>query len=97
LRCLIKNPFQTFLRKRKPPGKKGWTVELGRDWLDYCVKGRHMSITVDSGIKEVTIYSDSIGRWNDTPDKRVDEQERLSILQNIVKHLEDNGYIAKVE
>lgn len=85
---------------QKTFGERGHThnssVTYGRDWVLYVRDGRKMSISADSGIKDVTLFSDTVGRWEDAPDKRADEDERLQIVDEIKEQLQARGITVHV-
>jgi hypothetical protein len=75
--------------------QSGPSVWLGRDTLIYSLGSRKMAITVDCGGNEVRIFTDTIGRWNDDPDTRIDEAQRARILEEIKWDLEARGLVVE--
>lgn len=70
---------------------EGFFVLPGKDWLVYSERGRRMTITVDMGAHGFAIYRDTIGRWDDNPMTREDENERARIGENVRRALESQG------
>ncbi len=67
----------------------------GRTELTYIEDKK--SMTIDSELffnpAGITIYTDSITRWNAPFDREtLTEDDRKRIIQNITNHLENNGY-----
>ena len=74
----------------------GTSVSYGRDWILYVRDGRKMSISADSGVNDVTLFSETVGRWDDAPDTRIDEDERQQIIDDVKQQLEAIGVTVRV-
>src|SRR3954462_13128723 len=69
---------------------EGFYIAYGRDWLVYQERDRKKKLTVDAG-KGIAIFTDTVGRWDDDPTNRIDQNERERIIQNIKRALEWQG------
>ena len=51
-----------------------------------------MTITVDSGAGQAVVFKASIGRWDDDPTHRVNDETRTKIENNVRRTLEWMGW-----
>ena len=72
-------------------GSRG-SITYGQDWLFYIENGRRMSIKIETGVGDITIWTATIGRWDDAIATRVNSFERERITQQIVQQLSDRGH-----
>lgn len=70
---------------------EGYSIAFGRGWLAYRRGGRRLEATVDAGGPGVTIFVDTVNRWDDDLSNEIDRKTQALILEDIKKALEWRG------
>jgi hypothetical protein len=70
---------------------EGFSVLPKRDRLTYREGKRSMTISIDMGGNEFTIFVGTIARWDDDPSNSVASETRKKITDNIRRALESQG------
>jgi hypothetical protein len=73
-----------------------FSVTFGRDWLVYEKGGRKMTISADAGCDQIVIFTETLGRWDDDFEHRLDEPLRDKILHDIAQNLTERGLEVKI-
>lgn len=66
---------------------EGFSIVWARDLLIYREGGRSMSITVDYGANDINVFTDTVTRWDDDPERSIDSEARDRIIDNIFRAL----------
>jgi hypothetical protein len=80
-----------WYHRAKVYSDEGFSIEYGQDWLVYQRASRRMTITIDYGATEVTIFRDTVNRWDDDPSGQIDSETKFQIVSDIQRALESRG------
>jgi hypothetical protein len=70
---------------------EGFSILPKRDCLVYREGNRTVTVTVEMGVKQFTVFRDSVVRWDEDPEHPILAQKTEEIVSNIRRALESQG------
>jgi len=81
------------------PNWERWRFSLetfGKETLVYSESGRKMTVTIDRDSGGVTVYTDSVARWDADLGQPIDTDTTKRIINNIQRGFESQGEFVAV-
>lgn len=84
--------------KTRVEGENGLVIQLDRGKIKYAIENKNLSIEIENGIGEISLFSGSIKKWFPPfSDVRIDELEKQRIINNVVNAMKLLGVKCVVE